>query len=66
MLEFSLTFVKVPTWRSPHVPLIFHFQLAKLTVVVLKEYLTSVGKKMTGRKQELIDAIMDHLGILKS
>ena len=42
---------------------LFFFQLKKLTVAVLKDYLTSVGKKVTGKKQELIDAVMDHLGI---
>ena len=42
----------------------FYFmQLQKLTVPVLKEYLKSVGVKTAGKKQDLIDAINEHLGI---
>jgi ATP-dependent DNA helicase 2 subunit 1 len=39
------------------------FQLSKLTVPILKNYLTSVGIKVTGKKQDLIDAINEHLGL---
>lgn len=38
-------------------------QLQKLTVPVLKDYLKSVDKKPAGRKQDLIDAINEHLGL---
>jgi len=38
-------------------------QLKKLTVPVLKEYLKSVGKKAVGKKQDLMDAINEHLGL---
>ena len=41
----------------------FIIQLNKLTVAVLKEYLKSVGKKVAGKKQDLVDAINDHLGL---
>ncbi|XP_011408577.1 PREDICTED: X-ray repair cross-complementing protein 5-like [Amphimedon queenslandica] len=37
--------------------------LGKLTIPVLKEYLKSVGKKAAGKKQDLIDAINEHLGL---
>lgn len=30
---------------------------------VLKDYLNSVGKKVSGKKQNLIDAINEHLGL---
>ena len=41
----------------------FIIQLNKLTVAVLKEYLKSVRKKVAGKKQDLVDAINDHLGL---
>lgn len=38
-------------------------QLNKLTILVLKEYLVSQGKKVSGRKQDYIDAVNEHLGL---
>ena len=38
-------------------------QLDTLRVSDLKDYLKSVGVKASGRKQELIDQVKDHLGL---
>ena len=40
-----------------------NFQLGKLTIPILKDYLKSVGKKVAGKKQDLIDAVNEHLGL---
>jgi ATP-dependent DNA helicase 2 subunit 1 len=39
--------------------------LSTLTVPVLKEFLKSVGKKGTGKKEELVAAVKEHYGIPK-
>ena len=39
------------------------FQLQKLTVAALKAYLKGVGCKTGGKKQDLIDAVKDYLGL---
>ena len=40
-----------------------YVQLQKVTVAVLKAYLKGVGKKTSGKKQELIDTVNEHLGL---
>ena len=43
--------------------LILCLQLKKVTVPVLKAYLKGVGLGAGGKKQELIDAVNQHLGL---
>ena len=38
-------------------------QLSSVTVAILKNYLKSVGLRTTGKKQELIESITEHLGL---
>ena len=38
-------------------------KLDKLTIPVLKQFLVSVGKKHTGRKADLVEAVSEHFGI---
>ena len=44
-------------------PLILCLQLKKVTVPVLKAYLKGIGLGAGGKKQELIDAVNQHLGL---
>ena len=38
-------------------------QLQKLTVPLLKAYLKGIGEKTSGKKQDLIEAVKNYLGL---
>ena len=63
-LEKEMYAFRLDTPHSLDLPTFcFIFQLKKVTVPVLKAYLKGVGVSAGGKKQDLIDAVNEHLGL---